>query len=165
MRNLPSAQCIGFELDSQVCQLTRQNLSILRLPIEVLLADYAHALERLRVSPDAVVIAFIAPPWGEAFSPDHGLDLRATAPPVPEIVDTFATRFKNPMLLAVQLVQNTVPESLTELKTRFDWSVLHIYDSNKSGDNRNGVLLAGRGWRPEWLDDRVHAADPGELHG
>jgi hypothetical protein len=151
MQNLPGARCIGFELDPQVCRLTQQNLSILGLPIEVSLADYVQALRHQRRPPDALVIAFIAPPWGEAFTPSHGLDLRRTAPPVREIVGTFLTLFTNPLLLAVQLVQNTLPALLTELKSRFDWSVLHIYDSSKSTDNRNGLLLAGRGWRPDSL--------------
>jgi hypothetical protein len=66
------------------------------------------------------------------------------------------------MLFAIQVVRNTVPDSVTELKARFDWSVLHIYDSDKSGNNRNGLLLAGRGWQPEWPDDRAPPA-AGEL--
>ncbi len=65
-----------------------------------------------------------------------------------EIVDALASAFANPMLFAIQVVQNIVHDSLTELTTRFDWSALHIYDSNKSGQNRNGLLLAARGWRP-----------------
>jgi hypothetical protein len=95
---------------------------------------------------DVVIIAFIAPPWGEAFNASDGLDLRGTAPPVRDVVDALSTLFANPMLLAIQVVQHMVHDSLEELSTRFDWSALRIYDSNKAGQNRNGLLLAGRGW-------------------
>jgi len=148
LRNLPEAQGIGFEQDPNVCQLTQRNLSILGLPIELVHADYTHALHQVKAPADALIVAFIAPPWGEAFGSSGGLDLRGTTPPVREIVDILALRFRNPMLFAIQVVQNLVHESLTELTTRFDWSALRIYDSNKSGQNRNGLLLAARGWRP-----------------
>jgi hypothetical protein len=148
LRNLPEAQGIGFELDPQVWQLTQRNLSILGMPVDVMHADYTHALRQVDVPDDAVIVAFIAPPWGEAFSSCDGLDLRRTTPPVRETVDTFAERFRNRMLFAIQVVHNMVDDSLTELTTRFDWHALRIYDSKKAGQNRNGLLLATRGWRP-----------------
>jgi len=90
----------------------------------------------------------VAPPWGEAFSASHGLDLGATAQPVPEIVDALSSSILGPMLFAIRIVENTVRDSLTELTTRFDWSEPCVHDSSKSAKNRNGLLPGGRGRRP-----------------
>ena len=108
------------------------------LHIEVVHNDYTRALREVRVPDDGHIIAFIAPRWGQAFSPSDGLDLRETTPPIPEIVDALSLLLSNPMLFAVQVVQNMVPDSLTELASRFDSSVLRLYDSNESGQNKNG---------------------------
>ena len=148
LRHLPGAQGIGFELDSQVFHLTQKNLSILQVRIEFVHADYLQALRETKLPEDVLIVAFIAPPWGEAFNTSKGLDLRGTTPPVREIVDGLSQLFPNPMLFAIQVVQNIIPDSLTELTAHFDWSALHVYDSNKSGRNRNGLVLASRGRRP-----------------
>jgi len=52
------------------------------------------------------------------------------------------------MLFAIQVVQNMVHDSLTDLTTRLDRSALRICGSNKAGQNRNGLLIAARGWWP-----------------
>lgn len=148
LRHLRGAHAIGCESDPQVYQLTQKNLSIIGSPIELMYGDYLQALSGRQLAEDALVIAFIAPPWGEAFSPSAGLDLRGTKPPVREIVNKLALLFPTPMLFAIQVVQNMVPESLSELAAQFDWSALHIYASEKSSQNRNGLLLATHGWRP-----------------
>lgn len=142
LRRLPGAHGIGFESDPQVYQLTQQNLTILGSPMQFARGDYLDALSGVKVQDNQLVVTFIAPPWGDAFSQSNGLDLRGTAPPVQQIVDAVAMLFPNPMLFAIQVVQHMVADSLKELKTRFDWSALHIYDSNKAGQNRNALLLA-----------------------
>ena len=48
-------------------------------------------------------------------------------------VGTLALVFANPMLFAIQVVQNMVHDSLTDLTTRLDRSALRIYGSNKAG--------------------------------
>ena len=148
LRNLPEAKGIGFELDPQVFQLTRQNLSIVESRMEFVHDDYARGLRQREVPDDALICAFVAPPWGDGFSQSDGLDLRGTTPPVLEIVNTLALLLPNPMLVAIQVVQNMVHESMTELTARFEWSALRIYESTKAGQNRNGLLLATRGWQP-----------------
>jgi hypothetical protein len=147
LRHIPQAHGIGFEADLRVFQLTKQNLSILGLPFEFRRADYATALREVSVPPDELLIAFIAPPWGNALSASGGLDLRGTTPPVSEIVDLLAQRFPNPMLFAIQVYERIVPASLTELTLHFDWSTLRIYNFNEAGQN-HGLLLLTRGWRP-----------------
>jgi hypothetical protein len=147
LRHLPQARGLGCEADAQVCRLTRDNLAILGLPLDILHTDYVHALRDLRVAADQLLIVFIAPPWGHALSTTDGLDLRATSPPVCEVVDRFAERFPNPLLFAIQVYEQLVPASLTELTRPFDWSALHVYAFNQAGQN-HGLLLLTRGWRP-----------------
>ena len=42
---------------------------------------------QLTVTPSQLVIAFIAPPWGDALNAITGLDPSRTPPPIIEIVD------------------------------------------------------------------------------
>ena len=52
-----------------------------------------------------------------------------------------------PNALAVQTYETIEPESLAELQTRFEWSVLRIYNLNAPGQN-HGIVLGTSGWRP-----------------
>jgi hypothetical protein len=146
-KHLPHASGVGFEVDPLVFELTRQNLEILGLPIQIRRADYAQALRELRVPPEVLLVAFIAPPWGNALSATDGLDLRHTTPPASEVFDLLAQRFDNPLLVAIQVYEQLVEASVAELRARFDWSALRIYDFDAAGHN-HGVLLATRGWKP-----------------
>ena len=83
MRQLPAARVLGFELDVRIFQLSQQNATILKLPIEMVNIDYQAGLACVSLASDDLLIAFIAPPWGEALSRTSGLDLRATTPAVP----------------------------------------------------------------------------------
>jgi hypothetical protein len=148
LRHLPGARGLGFELDAGVFRLTQQNLATLALPIVVLNADYQSGLTGASVAPKELVIAFIAPPWGEALDKTAGLDLRRTNPPIAEIVDLLIDRFRqNRLLFAIQVHETVDPVSLAELKPRFNWSVLRIYDQNAPGEN-HGILIGTRGWIP-----------------
>ena len=95
LRHLPGSRGVGLELDPGVFQLTKQNLSILDSPIEMVYADYVSGLADLNVAHDELLVAFLAPPWGEALSTTDGLDLRRTMPPIIEIVDLLLQRFAN----------------------------------------------------------------------
>ena len=147
LRHLPRARGFGFELDQGVFQLTKRNLSILGLSLEIMHADYVAAMREISVPDEHLLIAFIAPPWGNALSGSYGLDLRRTTPPVSEVVDSLAQRFPNRLLFSIQVHERIDPASLAEVTARFDWSALRIYDFNPPGQN-HGLLLATRGWRP-----------------
>jgi 16S rRNA G966 N2-methylase RsmD len=148
LRHLPGARGIGFESDDAVFELTRRNLSILGLPIEVLHADFLSGLSSLEVAADELVIVFIAPPWGDALDQSTGLDLRRTTPPICDIVDVLISRFANRLLFAIQVYEQLEATSLADLEARFDWSMLRIYDLNSPGD-RHGLLLGGKRWSRE----------------
>jgi hypothetical protein len=147
-RHLPGARGLGFELDAGVFRLTQQNLAALALPIDILNTDYRSGLTGVSLAADQLLIAFIAPPWGDALSKAYGLDLRRTVPPITEIVDFLLRAFTNNLLLcAIQVYETVVPESFAELKSRFDWSAFRVYGLNKPGQN-HGILLGTKRWAP-----------------
>ncbi len=147
LRHLPRASGLGFELDDQVFRLTKQNLSLLGVPLEILHVDYVRGLRELDLGPDRLLVAFIAPPWGTALSASEGVDLRRTSPPVGNIIDLLAQLFPNPTLFAIQVFERIVPASLTQITRRFDWWEIRIYGFSAAGQN-HGLLLATHGWSP-----------------
>jgi hypothetical protein len=148
LRHLPGAKGLAFETDPGVFRLTAKNLSILGLPLEVANTDYELGLKQMSVPDDKLLVAFIAPPWGRALSPESGLDLRLNEPPVGAIVDALALAFPRCRLLcAVQVHERLVQASLSDLASRFDWSALEIYGLNRDGEN-HGILLGTKRWAP-----------------
>jgi hypothetical protein len=148
LRHLPEARGVGCELDATVFQLTARNLEALSLPVTVVNSDYLTVVSGEAASAEDLIVAFIAPPWGEALGKDSGLDLRRTQPPITEIVAILQRTFGGRRLLcAIQVYEVIDPDSLAELKPKFDWSALRIYDLNLSGQN-HGVLLGTNGWVP-----------------
>lgn len=149
LRHLPDGRGIGFESDALVFQLTHQNMTALASPIEVLNADYQAGLAGLSIARDDLVIAFIAPPWGNALDKAAGLDLRRTTPPISAIVDVLFRRFReNYLLCAVQVHETVLPASMADLEARFDWSTQRIYELNSPGEN-HGLLLGTKRWTPQ----------------
>jgi len=148
LRHISGARGIGFESDTGVLSLTRQNIAALALPIEIVNADYRSGLSGVSVAPDELIVTFIAPPWGNALGRTSGLDLRSTSPPVNDIVDLLLHRFPdNQLLCVVQVHEIVLPDSMSELKARFDWSTERIYDLNTPGQNC-GIVLGTKGWIP-----------------
>jgi 16S rRNA G966 N2-methylase RsmD len=149
LRHLPGARGLGFEMDPRVFALTKANLEALALPVKILNVDYVTGLADVRGAKGELVVVFIAPPWGEALDRTSGLDLRRTTPSVTEILDVLGREVSaNPLLCVIQVYERLVPGSLAEVRTRFDWSELRIFDQNVSGE-KPGVLLGTRGWIPE----------------
>jgi hypothetical protein len=148
LRNLPNSEGIAFESDPQVFGLTHRNLAMLGQRIELVNGDYASLLERCPVPENRGVVAFIAPPWGIGLDEAQGLDLSRTAPPISDIVEQVVRRFsKQKMLFAVQVYEKVSAPSLNQIRTRFEWSELCIYDINDEGRN-HGILLGSKGWAP-----------------
>jgi len=149
LRHLPGARGVGIELDPVVFDLTARNLATLGLPVELLHADHQSGLAKAAPGAGELVVAFIAPPWGEALSETAGLDLRRTVPPVAGVVDLVVGRFRaNPLLCAVQVFERTDGGSLEEVRHRFDWSTVRIYAVDAPGRN-HGIVLGTRGWVPD----------------
>jgi 16S rRNA G966 N2-methylase RsmD len=139
---------IGFELDDAVFGLTRANLSTMGLDIDLRHDGYDHGIRALGEPDEDLVIVFVAPPWGRALSPESGLDLRRTQPPVADVVDaTITVLGQHRLLFAIQVHEAVEPCSLAELTARFPWSVAKLYDLNRPGQN-HGLLLGTHGWAP-----------------
>jgi len=148
LRHLPRARGLGFEIDPMVFALTRDNLAALALPVDIRNVDYVSGLADVRMSADQLLVVFIAPPWGEALDPTSGLDLRRTTPSISEILDVLGRDISaHPLLCVIQVHERLVPYPLAQLRTRFDWSELWIFDLNAPGE-KPGVLLGTRGWNP-----------------
>jgi hypothetical protein len=148
LRHLPGALGVGFESDAGVFGLTRQNMAALALPIEILNTDYLSGLTGISVASDDLLIAFLAPPWGDAFDRTSGLDLRRTTPPIAEIVDFLLHRFsENRLLCVIQVYEIIDPVSMAEVRARFEWSTFRVYELNASGQ-RPGIFLGTKGWTP-----------------
>jgi len=147
-RHVRPQRSVGFELDDVVFELTRENLSIMGLGIEVEHQGYEHGLQRLAVSADALVIVFVSPPWGAALDDVVGLDLRHTTPPVTEIVAlAMDVLSHNKLLFAIQAYELVEADSLAELTRLFDWSAFNVYDINPHAKNP-GLVLGTVGWIP-----------------
>jgi hypothetical protein len=148
LRHLPGSKGFGYELDPQVFQLTHANLAVLPSSINILNTDYHSGLMHLALAPNQLLIAFIAPPWGDALDKTHGLDLRRTAPPVVEIVNYLFNAFSgNRLLCATQIYETVDADSLLDLRSRFDWSSVRTYALNAPGKN-HGILLGTKQWVP-----------------
>jgi hypothetical protein len=128
--------------------VSRKNLSIAGLGIELIHDSYDRGLTALGEPGEDLLIVFVAPPWGHALSEAAGLDLRRTEPPVAEVIDVTTVRLgRHKLLFAVQVHETVEPASLAELAAKFGWSALKTYDINEPGRN-HGLLLATWGWTP-----------------
>jgi 16S rRNA G966 N2-methylase RsmD len=148
LRNVGNSKGLGFEMDQSIFEMTKRNISALDRPINLLQGDYKALLDTHRFPSNHFIIAFLAPPWGDALNETKGLDLRRTKPPIADIIDDFERIYKdNRILYVTQVHQNIEPLSLENLKKRFDWSDLRIYDINVEG-MRHGILLGLNRWMP-----------------
>jgi hypothetical protein len=147
LRHLSPARGFGFESDRGVFELTGRNVAALQLPIDIFNTDYVSGLDCVPAATEDLLVAFIAPPWGDALG-TTGLDLRKTTPPAGSIADVLIDRFPmNRLLCAIQIYEATDSESLEAVKARFDWSATRLYRLNAPGEN-HGVLLGTKRWKP-----------------
>jgi hypothetical protein len=147
-RRVATRRAYGFEQDPGVYALTRTNLALLGAELSLARSDHEAGLASLRLAHDELLIVFVAPPWGDALHPSSGLDLRATTPPVSAIVELVARTFPaHRVLVATQVHERVVRDSLEELVARFDWSARTTYELDAAGRN-HGLLLGTLGWRP-----------------
>jgi len=148
LRHLPGAGGVGFEADSRLFDITRQNITTLGLPIDLRHADSLSGLASVSAARDELVVVFIAPPWGDALDKTSGLDLRHTMPPIATIVRALFDRFpEHRLLCAIQIYETVTPESMADARACFDWSMPRIYALNAPGQN-HGLLVGTRRWVP-----------------
>jgi hypothetical protein len=148
-RHVSALRGVGFELDDAVFAASSMNLSVVGLDLALLHQGYEAGLRALRVAADELLIVFVAPPWGDALDPASGLDLRRTAPPVSEIVELIVNTFRgHRILLAIQVYEHAVRESLASVTPPCCWSTRTTYEIDAPGKN-HGLLLCTINWTPE----------------
>ncbi|SEC81087.1 hypothetical protein SAMN05444161_1886 [Rhizobiales bacterium GAS191] len=148
LRHVPHSTGVAFELDPHVFELSKRNIAGLDRTITLTQGDYQSLLEGQEIPPEHAIIVFVAPPWGTALDEVTGLDLRRTEPPITEILGRIGRIFpRHKILFATQVYEKVSADSLTELRTMFDWSELRVYDLNVAGRN-HGILLGTKGWKP-----------------
>ena len=108
-----------------------------------------------RFPPEDRIVAFLAPPWADALSAENGLDLGHTKPPIAEVVDDFEHAYPDrPFLYVVEVRERLVPGPLAELRDRFDWSEISIYEiAGPTG--RHGVLFGTKRWPFDRADQKM----------
>jgi hypothetical protein len=146
-RHVEPVRSVGFEQDDVVFELTRKNLAIMGLTIDVLHDSYERGLRCLSVRDGELVILFVSPPWGEALDPEAGLDLRYTTPPVTQIVELASAVFHpRKLLFGIQAYETVNSDSLAEVTARFQSSASRVYDVNPQTQNP-GLVLGTVGWK------------------
>ena len=154
LRHLPGAEGLGFEFEQAIFDMSARNIASLGASIELLRGDYGKLLGQHRFPAAHRIVAFLAPPWAEALSAQAGLDLGRTKPPIEKIVDDFERVYpNNPLLYVTEVHERLVPEPLAALRTRFEWSELHVYDI-PGPTGRHGVLLGAVRWDANALPRR-----------
>jgi hypothetical protein len=149
LRHLPAAKGIGFDIEQGVFELTTRNIAQLNAPIDLVLGSYKDHLATHRHPDDHLIVAFLAPPWGDALHPVTGLHLDRTKPPILEIVRDFEHVYgSQPLLYVTEVHEVNEPTALKAVESAFDWTDLHIYDVNVPG-LQHGVLLGTRRWSPQ----------------
>jgi hypothetical protein len=147
-RHIPGSEAVGFELDDDVFETTRRNISILGLDLELRHVDYQAGLETLTIGEQQLLIVFVAPPWGDALTEASGLDLSKTSPPISEVVDLLETGFpQQPLLIAIQTYETIDATSLAAVTARLDWAAAETYTINAPGQN-HGLILGTMRWTP-----------------
>jgi hypothetical protein len=146
LRHTPGAEGLGFEFEQVIFDMTARNIASLGAPIRLVHGDYSKLLGQHRFGEAHRIVAFLAPPWGDALSGVAGLDLGRTKPPIRNIVDEFERVYpNNPILYVTEVHERLVPEPLASLRSRFEWSELNVYDI-PGPTGRHGVLLGTKRW-------------------
>ncbi len=117
LRHLPGADGLGFEFEQTIFEMTTRDIASLAAPIRLVRGDYRTLLGQHRFPANRRIVAFLAPPWGDALKADTGLDLGRTKPPVGEIVDDFEHAYPDSPILYVVEVTRAVVENAARANT------------------------------------------------
>jgi hypothetical protein len=107
----------GIDADPLVARLTAHNLALTASPWQVRCGSWQE-FDPSSV-PDAIetLIVIVDPPWGRGHT-RQGLDLRATEPPVPNILAALIPRLRHPTIWMIKTYEHTVPASLAAITER-----------------------------------------------
>jgi hypothetical protein len=149
LRHLPAAKGIGFEIEQALFDVTTRNVARLNASIDLMLGSYKDHLASRRHPRNHLIIAFLAPMWGDAFHPVTGLRLDRTKPPILEIVRDFEKVYgSQPVLYVTQVLSLNEPAALKAVESAFDWTELRVYNFDVPG-LQSGIVLGTRRWSPQ----------------
>ncbi len=113
-RTLGADYGVGIDADPLVARLTAQNLAIIGSPWQVRCGSW-HEFDPSSVT-EAIetLVVIVDPPWGRGHT-IQGLDLRATEPPVPDILAALVLRLHHPTIWVIKTYEQTVPASLVAI--------------------------------------------------
>jgi hypothetical protein len=114
---LRAAYGVGIDADPLVARLTAQNLAIVASPWQVTHSSWQE-FDPASL-PDAIetLVVVVDPPWGCGHT-SQGLDLRATDPPVPDILAALIPLLRHPTVWVIKTYEHTVPASLATITER-----------------------------------------------
>jgi hypothetical protein len=141
-RRLNAITALGFEKDDGVFALTRRNLSVADVPVNVYHGDYVEQLPELihHAHDGAPLVFIVSPPWGGGFDYHTGLDLCRTEPPVNSVIDQIRKVFpQRSHIVMVQTHTQTVSSSVQRIIAGFR-KVFDSFDSDTGRDSRVGFL-------------------------
>ena len=112
----------GMEADPVVAGLTMRNLGIVASPWQVINASWNNFDPSILTEAQTIVM-IIDPPWGHGHT-SQGLDLRATEPPVPDVLAALIPKLHHSTVWVIKTFEDTVPASLSVIT---DQMVHHHY--------------------------------------
>jgi hypothetical protein len=139
-RRLNAIVALGFEKDDGVFALTRRNLSVADVPVNIYHGDYAEHLPKLFHHDGAPLVFIVSPPWGQGFNYRVGLDLCRTEPPVNSVIDQIRKVFpQRSHMVMIQTHYKTVSSSVQKVSAGFR-EVFDSFDSDTDTDSHVGFL-------------------------
>jgi hypothetical protein len=116
-RTLRANEGFGIDADPLVARLTAHNLAMIASPWQVRCGSWAEFDPSNLPEAIETLVVIVDPPWGRGHT-SQGLDLRATEPPVPDILATLIPLLSHPTIWVIKTYEQTVPESLVAITKR-----------------------------------------------
>lgn len=110
---------VGFDSDPLVARLTARNLAIIASPWQVRCGSWLAFDPSSLADTIGTQVVIVDPPWGRGHAP-QGLDLRATEPPVPDILAALIPQLHLPTIWVIKAYEQTVPTSLAAITERLN---------------------------------------------
>lgn len=161
MKKLQSPVCLGFEVNACVAECTRTSLASVLCPtnfqsrchiftgdwIEQLPIQWQEQVATSSCLPDDAAVFVIAPPWGDGFCFERGLDLACTHPPIAELLQQLVATVRavdscgRVLFACVQTHEMMVEESVDALTRMHKLVARGLASSEAKGSNVGFLLL------------------------
>lgn len=116
-RTLRADYGFGIDADPLVAHLTAHNLATIASPWQVRYGSWQEFDPSSLAAAVEMLVVIVDPPWGRGHT-SQGLDLRATEPPVPDILEALIPRLCLPTIWVIKTFEQTVPASLAAITER-----------------------------------------------